>query len=134
MFLQGPEHSGINHVGLVVGVKENGDVIVSHCSSGHNGVVVQEASRAGFKYIRRPKCFADGDKEAAKLAKREKDLLKKEEKSDSPYISRDVKVKLLSPEDREARRESESREERVFGSIEKKEKQQEPLIPNILQQ
>ena len=134
VFLQGPEHSGINHVGLVVGVKENGDVIVSHCSSGHNGVVVQEASRAGFKYIRRPKCFADGDKEAAKLAKREKDLLKKEEKSDSPYISRDVKVKLLSPEDREARRESESREERVFGGIEKKEKQQEPLISNILQQ
>lgn len=135
VFLQGPNHDGINHVGLVVGVKENGDVIVSHCSSGHNGVVVQEASRAGFKYIRRPKCFADGDKEVEKLLKQEEKLLKKEEeKQDSPYINKDVKVKLRTPADKEAEQESKSQEEKVFGSIEKDEEQQEePLIPNILQ-
>ncbi len=135
VFLQGPNHSGINHVGLVVGVKENGDVIVSHCSSGHNGVVVQEASRAGFKYIRRPKCFADGDKEVEKLVKQEKKLQKKEEKKmDSPYISKDVKVALRTPADKEADKKQKSQEKSVFGSIEKEDKQQEePLIPNILQ-
>ncbi|HCT89783.1 MAG TPA: hypothetical protein DF613_00145 [Lachnospiraceae bacterium] len=135
VFLQGPEHSGINHVGLVVGVKENGDVIVSHCSSGHNGVVVQEASRAGFKYIRRPKCFADGDKEAEKILKQEQKLQKKEKKKqDSPYISKDVKVKLRTPADKEAEKEQKKQEENVFGSIEKDEKEQgEPLISNILQ-
>lgn len=133
VFLQGPGHDGINHVGLVVGVKEDGDVIVSHCSSGHNGVVVQEASRAGFKYIRRPKCFEDGDRKAKERQKQAEKLLKKEEKKqESPYINKDVKVKLRTPADKEAEKETKNREKQVFGGIEKEEKQEEPLIPNVI--
>ena len=142
VFLQGPDHDGINHGGLVVGVKDNGDVIVSHCSSGHNGVVVQEASRAGFKYIRRPKCFAEGDREVKeRLKQEEKRVQEEEKKQDSPYISKNAKVKLRTATTEETVKEEKKQKEQkkqkkqVFGSLEKdrEKKQEEPLLPNILQ-
>ena len=43
-----------NHVGIVVGVNDNGSLLVVHCSSGQNGVVTGEAWSAGFQYVRSP--------------------------------------------------------------------------------
>lgn len=43
-----------NHVGIVIGVNDNGSLLVAHCSSGQNGVVTGEAWSAGFQYVRSP--------------------------------------------------------------------------------
>lgn len=43
-----------NHVGIVVGVNDNGSLLVVHCSSGQNGVVTGEAWSSGFQYVRSP--------------------------------------------------------------------------------
>ena len=43
-----------NHVGIVVGVNDNGSLLVVHCSSGQNGVVTGEAGSSGFQYVRSP--------------------------------------------------------------------------------
>lgn len=43
-----------NHVGIVVGVNDNGSLLVVHCSSSQNGVVTGEAWSAGFQYVRSP--------------------------------------------------------------------------------
>lgn len=54
VFYKGPEAGDQNHVGLVIGKNENGSLLVAHCSSSRNGVVVGEAWSSGFKYVRRP--------------------------------------------------------------------------------
>lgn len=43
-----------NHVGIVIGVNDNGSLLVAHCSSSQNGVVTGEAWSAGFQYVRSP--------------------------------------------------------------------------------
>lgn len=43
-----------NHVGIVIGVNADGSLLVVHCSSGQNGVVVGEAWSSGFQYVRTP--------------------------------------------------------------------------------
>ena len=43
-----------NHVGIVIGVRDDGSLLVAHCSSGQNGVVAGEAWASGFKYVRTP--------------------------------------------------------------------------------
>ena len=43
-----------NHVGIVVGVNDNGSLLVVHCSSSQNGVMTGEAWSAGFQYVRSP--------------------------------------------------------------------------------
>lgn len=53
-FLAVPGTKRVNHVGIVVGHDEDGDLIVAHCSSSRNNVVVTKAVKSGFKYIRRP--------------------------------------------------------------------------------
>lgn len=49
----------VNHVGIVVEVREDGAILVAHCSSSMNNVVVTEAWASGFRYIRRPAIFDD---------------------------------------------------------------------------
>ena len=51
----------INHVGIVVGQNENNELLVAHCSSSYDNVVITEAQSAGFKYIRTPDIYKDQD-------------------------------------------------------------------------
>lgn len=53
VFYNSPVAGDQNHVGLVIGKNEDGSLLVAHCSSSRNGVVVGEAWSSGFKYVRR---------------------------------------------------------------------------------
>ncbi len=53
VFYDSPEAGDQNHVGLVIGKNADGSLLVAHCSSSRNGVVVGEAWSSGFKYVRR---------------------------------------------------------------------------------
>lgn len=53
VFYDSPTAGDQNHVGLVIGKNEDGSLLVAHCSSSMNGVVVGEAWSSGFKYVRR---------------------------------------------------------------------------------
>ena len=46
-----------SHVGIVVGRREDGKLLVCHCSSGQNNVVVTEFSASGFTDLGRPDIF-----------------------------------------------------------------------------
>lgn len=50
-------YSDYSHVGIVVGQDTNGNILVIHCSSGSNNVVLGTASGAGFNVFRRPNCY-----------------------------------------------------------------------------
>lgn len=49
----------LNHIGIVVGQNESGDLLVAHCSGSYNNVVITEAKSSGFKYIRTPNIYDD---------------------------------------------------------------------------
>ena len=44
-----------SHVGIVCGFDENGDVLIVHCASGHNNVVI--TGKEGFASVGRPDFF-----------------------------------------------------------------------------
>ncbi|MDY3030954.1 MAG: NlpC/P60 family protein [Clostridia bacterium] len=46
-----------SHVGIVVGQDTSGNILVIHCSSSANNVVVSTASSVGFTVFRRPNCY-----------------------------------------------------------------------------
>lgn len=46
-----------SHVGIVVGKDTSGNILVIHCSSGANNVVVSTAASVGFSVFRRPNCY-----------------------------------------------------------------------------
>ena len=46
-----------SHVGIVVGKDTDGKVLVIHCSSSANNVVVSTAQSVGFTVFRRPNCY-----------------------------------------------------------------------------
>lgn len=46
-----------SHVGIVVGWREDGKLLVCHCSSGQNNVVVTEFAASGFTDLGRPDIF-----------------------------------------------------------------------------
>lgn len=50
-------YPGDSHVGIVCGFDGNGNVLIIHCSSGYNNVVV--TGKSGFTSIGRPKYYAD---------------------------------------------------------------------------
>ncbi|MBO4898638.1 MAG: C40 family peptidase [Clostridia bacterium] len=50
-------NSGYTHVGIVVGRDTSGNILVIHCSSGANNVVLATASSVGFTIFRRPNCY-----------------------------------------------------------------------------
>lgn len=64
VFLQQPNAAGINHVGIVVGRNDDGSLIAVHCNAGKNGVTVDSAYQAGFRYVRRPLTYTDDEAEA----------------------------------------------------------------------
>ena len=45
------------HVGMVVGRNEAGGIMVAHCSSGQNNVVITDCAATGFTAIGRPDIF-----------------------------------------------------------------------------
>lgn len=47
-----PASTPRNHVGIVVGKNETGELLVAHCSSSQNNVIISEARHAGFRYMR----------------------------------------------------------------------------------
>lgn len=49
--------SDYSHVGIVVGKDTSGNILVIHCSSGANNVVLSTASGSGFNIFRRPECY-----------------------------------------------------------------------------
>ncbi|MCI5994832.1 MAG: NlpC/P60 family protein, partial [Blautia sp.] len=55
VFYDSPAAGDQNHVGLVIGKNNDGSLLVAHCSSSKNGVVVGEAWSSGFKYVRSPR-------------------------------------------------------------------------------
>ena len=54
-----------NHIGVVVGRSGAGDLIVAHCNATDNGVVIDAAYDAGFRYVRRPYCYNETTVSAA---------------------------------------------------------------------
>lgn len=58
-FFAAPGERPINHVGIVVGKNDDGQMMVAHCSSNSNNVVVTEADKTGFTRTRRPYIFQD---------------------------------------------------------------------------
>jgi cell wall-associated NlpC family hydrolase len=53
-FLAIPGTRKVNHIGIVVGRKADGQILVAHCSSGANNVSIATAESVGFLYYRRP--------------------------------------------------------------------------------
>lgn len=49
--------SSYSHVGIVVGKDTNGNILVIHCSSSANNIVVSTAESVGFTVFRRPNCY-----------------------------------------------------------------------------
>lgn len=53
-FLAVPGTQKVNHIGIVMGKDKKGSILVAHCASGANNVVVTTAESVGFMYYRRP--------------------------------------------------------------------------------
>jgi cell wall-associated NlpC family hydrolase len=53
-FLAIPGTRKVNHIGIVVGRNDEGQIMVIHCSSGANNVSIATAESVGFQYFRRP--------------------------------------------------------------------------------
>lgn len=53
-FLASPGTRKINHIGIVTGRNDEGQIMVIHCSSGANNVTISTAESVGFQYYRRP--------------------------------------------------------------------------------
>jgi len=53
-FLAIPGTRKVNHIGIVTGRNDNGQIMVIHCSSGANNVSISTAGSVGFLYYRRP--------------------------------------------------------------------------------
>ena len=60
-FLARPGSVDINHVGIIAYKTEDGQYMIVHSSSKAGGVVVTEALSSGFRYLRRPALYADGE-------------------------------------------------------------------------
>lgn len=53
LFYKNPQDVGINHIGIIVGTDEDGNMLAAHCSSSKNSVIVSKAEHSGFRYVRR---------------------------------------------------------------------------------
>ncbi|KAB3527080.1 C40 family peptidase [Alkaliphilus serpentinus] len=53
-FLAIPGTRKVNHIGIVTGRNDNGQIMVIYCSSGANNVSISTAESVGFLYYRRP--------------------------------------------------------------------------------
>jgi cell wall-associated NlpC family hydrolase len=53
-FLATPGTRKVNHIGIVIGRNDEGQIMVINCSSGANNVTISTAESVGFQYYRRP--------------------------------------------------------------------------------
>ena len=53
VFLAVPNTIKINHIGIIVGKDEEGNLLVAHANSKYNGITVNTVDEVGFLYIRR---------------------------------------------------------------------------------
>ena len=60
-FLARPGSVEINHVGIIAYKTEDGQYMIVHSSSKAGGVVLTEALSSGFRYLRRPALYTDGE-------------------------------------------------------------------------
>jgi len=58
-FLAIPGTRKVNHIGVVTGRNDKGQIMVVHCSSGANNVSISTAESVGFLYYRRPAVLID---------------------------------------------------------------------------
>jgi len=58
-FIAIPNTRKVNHIGIIVGKDAEGHILVAHCTSGANNVVITTADSAGFVYYRRPVVLLD---------------------------------------------------------------------------
>lgn len=49
-----PYSRKVNHIGIVVGRDDEGNILVVHCTAGANNVVITTADETGFMHFRRP--------------------------------------------------------------------------------
>ena len=49
----------VNHIGIVVGKNDEGKILVAHCTSGANNIVITTAESTGFVHFRRPAVLMD---------------------------------------------------------------------------
>ena len=49
-----PNTRKVNHIGIVVGKDEEGNILVAHCTAGANNIVITTAESTGFVHFRRP--------------------------------------------------------------------------------
>ena len=54
-----PYSRKVNHIGIVVGRNEEGNILVVHCTAGANNVVITTADETGFMHFRRPAVLMD---------------------------------------------------------------------------
>lgn len=54
VFLAVPNTIKTNHIGIIVGRDEEGNILVVHSSSKNNGVYINTVDEVGFKYFKRP--------------------------------------------------------------------------------
>ncbi|QUH31130.1 C40 family peptidase [Vallitalea guaymasensis] len=54
VFLAVPNTRKINHVGIIVGFDEEGNILVAHCNAKDNNISVDTADEVGFRYFKRP--------------------------------------------------------------------------------
>jgi len=54
-----PYSRKVNHIGIVVGRDDEGNILVIHCTAGANNVVITTADETGFMHFRRPAVLMD---------------------------------------------------------------------------
>jgi len=54
-----PYSRKVNHIGIVVGRDDEGNILVVHCTAGANNVVITTADEIGFMHFRRPAVLMD---------------------------------------------------------------------------
>jgi len=54
-----PYSRKVNHIGIVVGRDDEGNILVVHCTAGANNVVITTADETGFMHFRRPAVLMD---------------------------------------------------------------------------
>ncbi len=59
-FLTIPNTRKINHVGIVIGINDDGKVLVAHCNASDNNVSIDTATEIGLRYFRRPAILIKG--------------------------------------------------------------------------
>lgn len=53
-FLAVPNTRKVNHVGIVIGIDKDGQILIAHSNASDNNISINTAKKVGFRYFRRP--------------------------------------------------------------------------------